>query len=284
MADPPSPFLTDRAALLRQRARALLQGPVDFLHREVAREVKERLAEVNRSFTKPVIVTGHADFWGDAFPGVPVVPDDDALVLVPGAHDLVIHALALHWANDPVGQLIQCRRALCPDGLFLGVLFGGRTLSELRSALAEAEAALTGGLSPRVLPMGEIRDLGGLLGRAGLALPVADAGPLTVTYPSVQALMHDLRAMGEGNALSARRRATTPRRLFTETERRYRAAFGRADGTLPATFETIWLTGWAPGPDQQQPLRPGSALARLGDALGAAEVSLPDWAGGPKTD
>lgn len=213
--------------------------------------------------------------WREILPDARIVADDEVLDLEEAAHDLVIHVLSLHWANDPVGQLIQCRRALSPDGVFLCVLFGGQTLSELRAALAEAESRLTGGLSPRVLPMGEIRDLGALLQRAGLALPVADAVKRTVTYATMFHLIADLRAMGEGNALALRSRRATPRALFPEAAAIYAGAYPAGGGRIAATFETIWLTGWAPHPSQQKPLRPGSAAMRLADALGATE-SNPD--------
>lgn len=271
------PKLTDRDQLLRNRARAA-RAPAWFLHDEALVEVQERLEEVNRSFTAPAIVTGAPAFWARAFPGATVVADDDVLALAEGAHDLVIHALSLHWANDPVGQIVQARRALRPDGLFLGVLLGGRTLRELRAALAEAEAALTGGLSPRVAPMGEIRELGALLQRAGLALPVADSTIRTVSYATPFHLMRDLRAMGETNALSARRKTPPPKALFAKGARLYAAAFGAPDGRIPATFELIFLTGWAPDPSQQKPLRPGSAARRLADALGTDEKSAGDKA------
>ena len=189
------------------------------------------------------------------------------LGLTPGGHDLVIHALSLHWANDPVGQLVQCRHALRPDGLLIAVLFGGQTLHELRSVLAEAETRVTGGLSPRVAPMGEIRDLGGLLQRAGFALPVADATTLTVSYAGLPDLTQDLRGMGEGNALAARLRRPTRPGIFAKAEKIYRTAFGTPDGRIPATFDIVTLTGWAPAPDQPKPLRPGSATHRLGDVL-----------------
>jgi SAM-dependent methyltransferase len=211
----------------------------------VADEIKERLAEVNRTFTAPAIVTGLPDFWRGHWPDATIVPDDEVLGLQPGGNDLVIHALSLHWANDPVGQLVQCRHALRPDGLLIAALFGGQTLHELRAALAGAEAQITGGLSPRVAPMGEIRDLGALLQRAGLALPVADAMPLTVSYTGLPALMQDLRAMGEGNALAARLRRPTRRAVFQQAERIYHTAFGTPDGRITATFDIVTLTGWA---------------------------------------
>ncbi|MDR7124227.1 SAM-dependent methyltransferase [Pseudotabrizicola sp. 4114] len=262
------PILTDRPALLRNRTRAT----EFFLHDEAHAEVQERLIEVNRRFTSPAVVTGFPAIWRDI--GT-VVADDDLLSLAPGAHDLVIHALCLHWANDPVGQLVQCRHALRPDGLFLGLMFGGQTLHELRACLAEAEAEVTGGLSPRVLPMGEIRDLGGLLQRAGFALPVADSFTKTVRYRDALHLMRDLRLMGEANALAARLRRPTRRAVLLRAAEIYQAQYADAEGRIPATFEIICLTGWAPDASQPKPLKPGSAAQRLADALNAAEMPLP---------
>jgi hypothetical protein len=247
-----------------------------FLHELAAAEVEDRLAMVKKTFTRPVIVTGQPDAWRDVIPGAPIVADEDTLNLQPATHDLVIHAMALHWANDPVGQLVQCRRALVPDGLVLAVLPGGRTLNELRSCLSQAETSVRGGLSPRVLPMGDIRDLGALLQRAGLALPVADAFTVTAEYDTLTALMHDLRHMGEANALDARDKHGTRRAVFCDAENLYRAHFPGAAKALRATFELLTLTGWAPADSQPKPLRPGSARARLADALGTDETSLPD--------
>ncbi len=265
------PRLTDRLQLSRQRARARRGGPAWFLHEEALTEVQERLTEVNRTFTAPAVVTAVPEVWARGFPLARVVPDDDTLDLAPGAHDLVVHALALHWADDPVGQIVQCRRALGPDGLFIGLLFGGRSLWELRAALAEAEARLTGGLSPRVAPMAELRDLGALLQRAGLALPVADSVMRSISYATPYDLMRDLRAMGETNALVARHRRIPPRALFPAAAQVYAAAHARPDGRIPATAELIVLTGWAPDASQPRPLRPGSAARRLADALGTVE-------------
>jgi SAM-dependent methyltransferase len=271
------PPLTDRDALRRNRTRARRMGHTAlFLHEDALDEVQERLAEVNRTFTAPAIVTGCPELWGRAFPGARCVADDEVLDLEPAAHDLVIHALALHWANDPVGQLIQARRALRPDGLFLGVAFGGQSLQELRQCLASAEVELRGGLSPRILPMGEIRDLGALLQRAGFALPVADSWRKEVLYGSPLALMQDLRAMGETNALFARSRQFLRRDVLMRMAGLYAETFGRPDGRIPATAELIALTGWAPDDSQPKPLRPGSATARLADALKTAELNLPD--------
>lgn len=246
------------------------------MHEEAAAEIEERLSEVNKRFTSPAVIAPFPDPWGSILPGALFVEDADTLSLDEGAHDLVIHAFALHWANDPVGQMVQCRRALKPDGLFLGVMLGGRTLAELRAALAEAETRLMGGLSPRILPMGEIRDLGALLQRAGFALPVADAIRKTVTYRTAFHLIADLRAMGEGNALASRSRRTPPRALFPEAAGIYAKSFPAGDGRIAATFELIFLTGWAPDESQQKPLRPGSAAQRLADALGSKETPLGD--------
>ena len=264
-----SPVLTDISALASNRARARQGGPALFLHEDAAAEIEERLNEVNRSFTEPAVVTAFPAPWAEILPQARFVPDADVLDLAPAAHDLVIHALALHWANDPVGQLVQCRRALRPDGLMIAVLLGGQTLAELRAVLAEAETRLTGGLSPRVLPMGEIRDLGGLLQRAGFALPVADAAARPVSYRGLPHLIADLRAMGETNALAARRRTPAPRALFDTAAQLYAENFPAAGDRVTATFELIYLTGWAPHESQRKPLRPGSATHSLAAALAA---------------
>ena len=231
---------------------------------------------VNKSFHSPAVVSGFPALWGGVLPEATMVKDDDVLDLEHQGHDLVIHAMALHWANDPVGQLVQCRRSLAPDGLCIAVMFGGQTLSELRIALAEAEVQVTGGLSPRVAPMAEIRDLGALIQRAGLALPVADSDVVTVEYRDVFHLMHDLRAMGETNVLANRLRHPTRRAVFDLANEIYAARFSTPSGRLLATFEFITLTGWGPDPSQQQPLRPGSAKARLADALSVPESKLQD--------
>lgn len=266
--------LFDTQALAAHRARAQLQGPATFLHEEALFEVQERLIDVNRTFTSPAIVTGHGAFWRDAFPDATVVADTDMLALDLQTHDLVIHAMSLHWANDPVGQLVQCRRALKPDGLMLVALLGGQTLVELRAALAQAEVTLTGGLTPRIAPMGEIRDLGGLLQRAGLALPVADNAKRTVSYSSPLALLRDLRAMGETNALADRHKNTPSRNLFAEMARIYSEnnTSGTDSDRVTATFEMVFLTGWAPSETQQKPLQPGSAKTRLADFLNTTEL------------
>lgn len=267
--------LTDRAALNRNRRRACA-SPVVFLHDAASVEIEDRLSLVNKTFTDIAIVTGAPCPWQSAFPSARIVPDDDVLDLPEGKFDLVIHAMCLHWANDPVGQMFQARRALRPDGLFLAVLLGGETLHELRACLGQAEVDMLGGLSPRVAPMGEIRDLGALLQRAGFALPVADSLPLNVSYASPMHLMQELRNMGEANALAGRLRSMTRKTLMLRACALYQDRFALPDNRVSATFELIFLTGWAPDESQQQPMRPGSASARLADALGTFEKPLKD--------
>ncbi len=283
MSAPPQASLTDRATLARHRARAA-RAPELFLHEITAEEIKERLIEVNRSFTAPAIIAPEgpaAAIWRDLLPEATLTSDAPVLDLQPGAHDLVVHAMSLHWADDPLGQIIQCRRALRPDGLFIAAFFGGRSLHELRAVLAQAESDLTGSLSPRVLPMADIRDAGALLQRAGLALPVADRQITEIRYRSLRALARDLRAMGEGNALASRRRASMSRALMQHAEALYRKHHADEQGRLRATVETLFLTGWAPDASQPQPLRPGSATTRLAEALDTTETPLEPAPGAP---
>lgn len=269
-----TPEMTDRKSLDLHRARADRDKGM-FIQKLALEDVQDRLSLVNRGFTKVAVVSPFPEIWADAFPNAHVVPDTDLLNLEQRSFDLVIHALCLHWANDPVGQIIQCHRALKSDGLFMCVTFGGQTLQELRAVLGQAESEVANGLSPRVVPMGEIRDLGALLQRAGLALPVADSVPLNVTYKTPWHLMKDLRAMGESNALSARLRRPTCRSVFQRAANLYQAEFGH-EGRVPATFELVFLTGWAPDESQPKPLRPGSASARLADVLGTVESNFKD--------
>lgn len=231
---------------------------------------------VNRSFTDVALVTPFADIWRRRMPDADIIPDNETLALEQTRYDLIVHSMSLHWANDPVGQLIQCRRALKPDGLLIAATLGGKTLQELRSALGAAEIEVSGGLSPRVAPMGEIRDLGALLQRAGFALPVADSISLPAEYRDAMHLMHDLRDMGETNALNQRRRVCAPRRLFTRMADIYAETFAVPSGRVQASFEVVFLTGWAPDDTQPQPLRPGSAKHRLADALKVPEMPLRD--------
>ena len=269
-----TPALFDRAAIVRNRTRA--RNDALFLHRTALGEVQDRLSMVNRTFKTCAIVTPFPEIWSAAFPHATFVTDDDVLALNDAKFDLIIHAMCLHWSNDPVGQVIQCRRALVDDGLFLAVLPGANTLAELRAVLVDAESHVSGGVSPRVAPMAEIKDLGSVLQRAGLNLPVADSVDLTVEYRDMYHLMRDLRAMGETNAMTQRLRQATARPVFEYANRLYAERFSLPTGRLGATFQVVVLTGWSPDASQPKPLRPGSASARLADALGASETKLSD--------
>jgi len=261
--------LFDHNVLTLRRNRA--DAPALFLHEQAADCVYERLQDVNRTFTKSAFVGWTPDIWQKMTQTTgPAVPAAEVLDLSEAAHDLVINGLTLHWANDPIGQLIQMRRALQPDGLMIATMFGGQTLHELRTAFAEAEARVEGGISPRVAPMAEIRDLGGLLQRAGFALPVADSITLTVEYDTPIHLMNDLRHMAETNIMCDRRRFLKRETLVVAADV-YSSNYSTAEGRIRATFELVFLTGWAPSDDQQKPLRPGSAQQRLADALGTKE-------------
>ncbi len=268
-------LLTDTKALDLHRRRAFrVLAPELFLHETALSEVRQKLADINRPFRHVAIVTGFPGFWAEGFPDARTVPDSETLDLERGSFDLVLHAMALHWANDPVGQMVQCRLALEPDGLLLAVCFCGETLTELRDSLLQAESFVCGGISPRIAPMGSLGDYGGLLQRAGLALPVADRISVPASYASGHSLLRDLRAMGETNALTDRSRGFARRALFEEMERVYSQRYADEAGRMKATFELAFLTGWSPGPGQQQPLKPGSAEARLADALSSVEHRL----------
>jgi SAM-dependent methyltransferase len=286
----------DRRLLLRRRDRvATGAARHDFLLARVADDLAGRLAAVNRRFPIVANVGAYHGLLGRRIrqiPGVDVVTDfegagrllaqcdgprvqadEEALPLADQSLDLVVSGLALQLVNDLPGTLVQIRRALKPDGLMLAALLGGATLTELRTAFLVAEEELEGGASPRVAPFADVRDLGALLQRAGFALPVADSDTVTVIYGDPLALMFELRAMGASNALADRRRRPLRRATLARAVEVYRERFGLADGRVPATFETITLTGWAPHPSQAKPLRPGSATTRLADALGALQPS-----------
>lgn len=272
---PTKPPLINKAQqrLARARADQIDKSDAWFLHDQAIASIHDRISLVNRTFTRPAVIGHRAEYWAEKlnFDAV-CVPDDDTLALELGHHDLIIHAMGLHCANDPVGQLIQMNRAMVPDGLMISAFFGGQTLYELRASLAEAEIAITGGLSPRVFPMAEIRDLGGLLQRAQFALPVADNLDFAVSYEDIFALCHDLRAMAETNTMSGRTECFTRREIFSRAQKHYETSFGE-NGRLIATFDLIFLTGWSPSADQPKPLRPGSAKHRLADALGVPEIN-----------
>jgi SAM-dependent methyltransferase len=296
MSGPPRLF--DHGLLDARRRRALSRRAegADFLLRAVADDLIDRLAAVKRRFVLGVDVGSplplvaerlqaggqvdrvvRIDRLPEAAPDV--VGDQEALPLAPASIDLAVSALALHWSDDFPGALAQISTALKPDGLFLAALLGGETLTELRQSLAAAEAEVTGGASPRVSPFTELRAAGALLQRAGFALPVIDQDRRTVRYDSALHLMRDLRAMGATNVLIDRDRRPLRRRVLIRAVAIYAERFSDRDGRIRATFDVISLSGWAPHAGQQQPLKPGSAKARLADALGAVEKSAGEKAG-----
>jgi len=295
-AMPLSPTIFDRALIRRRRRRAALLGPATFLLDRAAEDLAERLAVVLRRFDLAIDLGSPTDTVRTALARLDsigtivaadtavrerpfIVADVEALPFRDGILDLVVSALALQFINDLPGALVQIRRALKPDGLFLAALLGGETLTELRQSFAAAESEIEGGASPRVAPFADLRDLGALLQRAGFTLPVSDADRLVVRYASAFALMHDLRRMGATNALIARRRTPLRRTTLMRMAEIYAERFSDHDGRVRATFEIVWLSGWSPHPNQQQPLRPGAAKARLADALGAREIAAGEKAG-----
>jgi SAM-dependent methyltransferase len=276
----------DKALLEARRQRAQKQGAETFLLDRVAVDFGDRLSAVLRTFERAADIGTPGDAVRRALVGsgkvaeVEAVPFQDEVLSVPGgALDLAVSALALQFVNDLPGALIQIRRSLEPDGLFLAALIGGDTLAELRQSFAAAESEIEGGISPRVAPFADIRDIGALLQRAGFALPVVDSERFTVRYDTVFALMRDLRRMGATNALTERRRRPLKRATLLRMAEIYRERFADTDGRLRATFEVIWLSGWAPHESQQQPLKPGSARTRLADALGVREIPAGEKAG-----
>jgi SAM-dependent methyltransferase len=296
------PVVFDRRLLRMRRARAAAGMRPAFLIERVAEDMAERLMPVLRRFEmaadlgtpgdavrRVLAASGKVGTIIAADPlagtletdgGLPVAADEEALPFRDASLDLVVSALSLQFVNDLPGTLVQIRRALKPDGLFLAVLAGGDTLSELRQSFAAAEAEIEDGISPRVAPFADLRDAGALLQRAGFALPVTDIDRLTVRYGSPFALMQDLRGMGAANALVERSRRPLRRATLRRMAEIYGERFADADRRIRATFELIWLSGWAPHESQQQPLAPGSARQRLADALGTREISTGEKAGG----
>ena len=252
-----------------KRIRTKIDGM--FLQVLARDEILERLEDINRSFEAIAIVTGFPEIWSQSLPKANLIADSDTLDLAQKEFDLIIHAMALHHSNDLVGQVIQSTQALKPDGLFISSCFGGQTLAELRAALSTAEAELCGGLSPRISPMAEIRDLGAILQRAGLALPVADSLNISTSYRDLRHLMLDLRDMGETNIMKSRSKSFTARTLFNHAEEIYAAEFKNSDDRLMCTFELMFLSGWAPHKNQPKPLRPGSVRKSLLAALDEAK-------------
>jgi SAM-dependent methyltransferase len=304
MSGPPRLF--DRALHRRRLDRAAAgYARAAFLKRRAAEDLVQRLEAIRRAFPIAVDLGARDGAFARALgasdaaakvgllvetdlsaamlagrTGSRLVADEERLPFAPASLDLAVSALALHWTNDFIGALIQIRQALKPDGLFLGAILGGATLTELRAALTAAELELLGGAGPRVSPFADAYDAAGLLQRAGFALPVVDVDRVTVRYDHMLALMADLRAMGETSVLleGAGRPLTRP--LIARAAAIYAERFADPDGRIPATFEILTLTGWSPHESQQQPLRPGSAKMRLADALGAREQSAGEKAGG----
>jgi len=286
------PRLFDPARRMARVQRAERAGtPVDFLHRRAAEGLADSLDAIPRPFPVVVDLSPRSGIFADVLAehdaaariGAVTTPMDMADCAVPGERplgledgsvDLVVSVLGLHWANDLPGALAQIRRALKPDGLFLGAMFGAGTLAELREVLTRAELDVTGGAAPRVSPFADALDAAGLMQRAGFALPVVDSDWLTVTYDNALALMRDLRGMGETNAHLERRKGFTKRATLLRAAELYQERFAGPDGRIPATFQVLYLAGWVPdAATQQKPLKPGSAAARLAEALGGVEVS-----------
>ena len=287
------PVIFDRKLLRARRLRAAAHGAENFLLDRAAEDLADRLQSVKRRFPQaldlgtPGGALGLRLAWsaqiGRLFSAEPLAhlrapeagprisADEESLPFRDASFDLVVSALALHWVNDLPGALLQIRRILKPDGLFLATILGGETLTELRQSLAEAETEIEGGLSPRIAPFVEVRTMGMLLQRAGFALPVTDIDRLTVRYSDLAGLFRDLRAMSATNALMARRRKPLRRATIARAAENYGMRFADTDGRLRATFDLLSISAWAPHESQQQPLKPGSARMRLADALGAKE-------------
>lgn len=284
------PRIFDRRLYAQRRAHER----ESFLAADVGENFAQRLGAVNRRFIHALDLSSRAEIFAAVKPlaahwtrtsptSGEILADEEALPFAEETFDLVVSALSLHAVNDLPGALAQIRRVLKPDGLFLAALFGGATLSELRTAFAMGESEVLGGISPRVAPMADVRDLGGLLQRAGFALPVADSEKTVVRYGAFTTLVDDLRALGETNALTERSKNVLRRDVLASMLQAYAAHDTDEDGRLLATFEVIYLTAWAPHESQQKPLKPGVAKTRLADALHTAEHSAGERAG-PKPE
>jgi SAM-dependent methyltransferase len=277
MAPPPNaaPILFDRPLLRVRQQRAARAGPATFLLDRVAEDAAERLQAVLRPFSNAADIGTPGDQLSTVLslrlgPLARIeLPDSESepLALQPEQLDLAVSALAFQFVNDLPGVLAQIRRALRPDGFLLAAMIGGDTLTELRQSFAAAEAELEGGISPHVVPFADLRDIGGLLQRAKFALPVTDVDRIVVRYASAFTLMADLRRMGATNVLVERRRTPSRRATLLRMAQIYGERFADADGRIRATFDVIWLSGWAPHESQQQPLKPGSAKASLAEAV-----------------
>lgn len=273
------PRLFDLALLRVRQDRAIARGPETFLADRVAEDMAERVDVVKRSFAALADIGSPGAAFrkpsSQKFNGTRTYvylpsSDEEALPIEPASLDLVVSSLALQFVNDLPGVLAQIRRALQPDGLFLAAMIGGETLTELRQSFAAAESEVEGGVSPRVSPFADLRDLGALLQRAGFALPVTDVDRIVVRYDNAFALMLDLRRMGATNILSERRRTPSRRATFLKMAQIYAERFSDPDGRIRATFDVVWLSGWAPHESQQKPLKPGSAKMSLADAVNKA--------------
>ena len=268
-----APRLFDRALLRARIARARKAGPVTFLLDRVVEDMADRLQAVMRDFSSVAEIWSASELLreplADRFRSIVRIAagESETLPLPPESIDLALSALTLQFVNDLPGVLAQIRRALKPDGLLLAAMIGGDTLTELRQSFAAAEAECEGGVSPRVAPFADLRDIGSLLQRAGLALPVTDVDRVVVRYDDAFALMADLRRMGATNILTERRRTPTRRATMLRMAQIYAERFADPDGRIRATFDIIWLSGWAPHHSQPKPLRPGSAKASLEDAV-----------------
>jgi NADH dehydrogenase [ubiquinone] 1 alpha subcomplex assembly factor 5 len=297
-------LLFDRKLLRARRARFAHEvAGRAFLLAHVAREIAERVALMLRPFPLALDLGAYHGLLGGSVSQLPsvgatiyaesvlklaslcprpsLVCDEDLLPFKEASLNLIVSGLALHRVNDLPGALIQIRRALAPDGLFMAAALGAGALLELRRALLEAEAETQSGASPRVAPFGDVREYGTLLQRAGFALPVADAETITIAYDTPRDLMREIRALGGGNVLLARTRRPLSRKTLERAESLYREHHGLTDGRVGATFEIVYLSGWGPDPSQQRPLKPGSAARRLADALGTAEQPAGDKAAYP---
>ena len=272
------PRLFDRVLLRNRQSRAARQGSASFLLDRVAEDMAERQQAVLREFSAGIDLGTPGDQVRAALAAsvrqlrAVALPlsDTEPLALASASADLLVSALALQFVNDLPGVLAQIRRALKPDGLFLAAMIGGETLTELRQSFAAAESEVEGGVSPRVAPFVDLRDLGSLLQRAGFALPVTDVDRIVVRYDNAFALMQDLRRMGATNVLNERRRTPSRRAMFLKMAQIYAERFSDPDGRIRATFDIVWLSGWAPHESQQKPLKPGSAKMSLADAVNKA--------------
>jgi SAM-dependent methyltransferase len=272
--NPAPPALFDRALLAQRQARAWKLGPETFLLDRVAEDFGDRLQAVTRNFADVADVATPGGLLGGpiaerftSVARVDLASGSETLPLQPESLDLAVSALAFQFINDLPGVLAQIRRALRPDGLLLAAMIGGDTLTELRQSFAAAEAECEGGVSPRVAPFADLRDIGGLLQRAGFALPVTDVDRVVVRYANAFALMADLRRMGATNVLVERRRTPTRRATMVRMAQIYGERFADPDGRIRVTFDIVWLSGWAPHESQPKPLRPGSARASLEEAV-----------------